>query len=334
MKKNELIRSIAFLLLFALLLTGAALVFDRKTACDYTIRVRGFYKEPENSMDLLFFGTSHMYCTISPLHLWEAAGLHSYVLATQQQPLTATYYYMKESLERQSPKLIVLDLLGACSPQNSAGDAVLRDCIDPLPWSKNKLEMIQALVPEGQRSSYYFNFLKYHSRWKELSAQDFNFSYLNSRDMFRGYIYLTPARPSLSQGLDYSLVSSQAVSEENLKLLLDMKTLAESHGAELVFMIAPYEDAAQDAGIYKSLREFAVQHDIGLLDFNELFDQAGFDGKTDFFDRNHLNITGAAKASALMAQWLMENYGLELVPAVNEEQWRQDYEQFCSSFSR
>ena len=74
MKKKELIRCLAFLLLSALLLTAAALVFDRKYACDYFTRVRGFYNEPEDSMDVMFYGTSHMYCTVSPLALWKDSG--------------------------------------------------------------------------------------------------------------------------------------------------------------------------------------------------------------------------------------------------------------------
>lgn len=193
MKKRELIRSLVFLLLFISLLLSAVLVFDRKTACDYTTRVRGFYNEPEDSMDVLLFGSSHMYCTISPLVLWEETGLRSYVLATQQQPLAASYYYMKESLELQKPRVLVLEVSMAPHGPDSIAEGTVRDCLDPLPWSRNKLELIKQLVPEGERSSYYFNFLKYHSRWKELSARDLDFSYLGGRDLFRGYIYLTPS---------------------------------------------------------------------------------------------------------------------------------------------
>lgn len=322
MKKKELIRCLAFLLLSALLLTAAALVFDRKYACDYFTRVRGFYNEPEDSMDVMFYGTSHMYCTVSPLALWKDSGLHSYVLATQQQPLLATYYYMKESLEHQSPKLMVLELLGACSTADTATEAVFRDCLDPLPWSRNKIELIQELVPRGQRSSYYFNFLKYHSRWKELNSLDLDFSYRNSTDSYKGYIYLTPARPSQSRALDYSQVEARPIPRENISILLDMKALAEEHGARLAFIIAPYEDAGLDAGIYKSLHQFALEQDIPLLDFNQIYDQAGFDGDLDFFDSNHLNSSGASKATARLADWLEVNFELEAGPSVDEARWQ------------
>ena len=90
-------------------------------------------------------------------------------------------------------------------------------------------------------------------------------------------LYLTPARPSQSRALDYSQVEARPIPRENISILLDMKALAEEHGARLAFIIAPYEDAGLDAGIYKSLHQFALEQDIPLLDFNQIYDQAGFD---------------------------------------------------------
>lgn len=51
----------------------------------------------------MFFGPSHAYAAFSPLAIWEETGIRSYVFATQQQPLWATYTYIKEALKKQSP---------------------------------------------------------------------------------------------------------------------------------------------------------------------------------------------------------------------------------------
>lgn len=324
MKKNEVIRTAAFLVLAAMLILCAALIFARKTACDYTTRVQGFYNEPEDSFDVLFYGSSHTYCTVSPLVLWNETGLKSYVLSTQQQPLVASYYYMKGSLQRQSPKLIVLEVYCADKLTADYDDGVLRDAIDPMPWSRNKVEMIQALVPSGSRSSYYFNFLKYHSRWSELSAQDFDFSYLNGRDSCRGYIYLTPSRSSLAKQVDYTGVEASSLPEENLELLLEMKALAEENGAELAFFLAPYEGAETELSMLKALHDFADENDIPLLDFNEIYDEVGFDGERDFFDTVHLNTQGSALATAYLGQWIQDIYNL---PFTEDDTglWQSDY---------
>jgi len=324
-KKAEIFRSAVFFILCLALLLAAALVFDRKTACDYAVRVNGFYNEPEDSFEVLFYGSSHMYCTISPLELWQETGLRSYVLATQQQPLAATYYYMKDSLKTQSPKLMVLELYSADVPLERVEEGTLRDCVDPLPWSKNKVEMIKRLIPEGERGSYYFNFLKYHGRWKELSAQDFDFSYLEARDPYRGYIYFSPQREARCARLALDAVEAIPLPEENLEILRQMKVLAEENGAELLLLIAPYEAAAQDAGSIKSMHLFARENGLSLLDFNTLYDEIGFDGQKDFFDAGHLNTYGAGKATAYLGQYIRQQYGLEASPSAEDSRWQADY---------
>ena len=117
-------------------------------------------------------------------------------------------------------------------------------------------------------------------------------------------------------------MEAQPIPQENISVLLDMKALAEEHGARLAFVIAPYEDVGQDAGIYKSLHQFALEQDIPLLDFNLLYDQVGFEGDLDFFDINHLNSSGASKATAWLADWLEENFQLEAGPSVDEARWQ------------
>ena len=117
-------------------------------------------------------------------------------------------------------------------------------------------------------------------------------------------------------------MEARPIPRENISILLDMKALAEEHGARLAFIIAPYEDAGLDAGIYKSLHQFALEQDIPLLDFNQIYDQAGFDGDLDFFDSNHLNSSGASKATARLADWLEVNFELEAGPSVDEARWQ------------
>ena len=160
MSKKETIRTAVFLLLALALVLCACLVFDRKTACRYTEKINGFFNEPPDSMDLLCFGSSRMYCTMNPLVLHHETGLSAYVLATQQQPLAATELYMKESLRSQRPRVLLLEATMAFYDTEGAGEGALRDCLDPLPWSENKREIIRTLVPEGERASYYFPFLK------------------------------------------------------------------------------------------------------------------------------------------------------------------------------
>jgi len=307
MNRKEFLRSGLFLLLAAALLLGTSAILDRKLACNYTKGVYGFFNEPEQSMEVLFFGSSHMYCSMDPLAFKEETGLDSYVLATQQQPLAATRHYIAQSFEKQSPKLVVLELYMVMQQPEWVTEAVLRDCIDPLPWRNGKAELIKELVPEGQRGSYYFNLAKYHGRWREMSAQNFDFSYLRGSDADRGFIRFPLARPADCRQLSYEHVQAGAIIESNREELLRIKALVEEKGAQLCLLIAPYEGAEQDAAFFKAMHEFSREQGIALLDLNLEYDRAGFDGSTDFFDPNHLNAEGAKKATVLFARWAEEN---------------------------
>ena len=314
MGRKESLRLCVFLLLALCLLLTAWAVFDRKTSCWYTEKVRGFYNEPAESMDVIGFGSSRMYCTLDPLVLHHETGLRAYVLATQQQPLKATWYYMQEALSKQSPRLLILEATMAFRPDSETTDAEIRDSLDPLPWSKNKLALIRELVPAGQRAAYYFNFLKYHQRWKELSAKDFDFSYLGKRDVFRGYMYLTPERGADCERQSYDSAEALPIPEENLALLREMAALAKDNGAELLLLAAPYETVTDDLGYLKSLHAFCEAEGIEFLDLNPVYDELGIDEAKDFFDIGHFNVNGSTKATRYISEYITARYSLSPVP--------------------
>ncbi|MBR7075092.1 MAG: hypothetical protein IKI39_08300 [Oscillospiraceae bacterium] len=327
MGKREKLHMAAFLLLALCLVLTAWAVFDRKTSCWYTEKVRGFYQESKQSMDVIGFGSSRMYCTLDPLVLHHKTGLRAYVLATQQQPLRATWYYMREALGRQSPRLLILEATMAFRPDSEITDAEIRDCLDPLPWSKNKLTLIRELVPAGQRAAYYFNFLKYHQRWKELSAKDFDFSYLGKRDVFRGYMYLTPERGADCRQQSYDSVEALSIPEENLALLREMAQLAEENGASLLLLAAPYEAVTDDLGYLRSLHAFCEAEGIAFLDLNLVYDELGIDNGKDFFDIGHFNVSGSTKATKYIADYISRNYALSPIPdAELDAELKQAYE--------
>ena len=111
-KRKFFYKTLAFLALLGLILYPVQRVMARKSlsgAWDMTNKVGGFYNEEPDQFEVMFFGPSHAYAAFSPLVIWEETGVKSYVFATQQQPLWATYTYIKEALKQQSPSLIVLE---------------------------------------------------------------------------------------------------------------------------------------------------------------------------------------------------------------------------------
>ncbi len=330
MSRKEVFHLSVFLLLCLLLVLACSLVFARKTACDYTLKINGFFNEQPRSMDVLCYGSSRMYCTLDPLVLHHETGLNAYVLATQQQPLAATYYYMKESLRTQSPQLMILEASMAFHEPDFIGSGALRDCLDPLPWSANKVEIIRTLVAPEERKNYYFSFLQYHRRWKELSARDFDFSWLDDRDPFRGYIYLTPERGADCRQQSLDSVAAVPIPEENLTLLRGMAALAREHGAAFLLMVSSYETVTDDLGYLKSLHAFCAEEGIPLLDLNLHFNELDIEAERDFFDSGHFNARGSAKATRWIASRIGEIFSLQPRTHIADAEIESNYETYIT----
>ena len=76
--------------LFLLLLFGLFLKAEQILKLDMghrgTDNVNGFYAEEENSVEVLFIGSSTMFCTADPLVLYEEYGIASYDFGSSAQP--------------------------------------------------------------------------------------------------------------------------------------------------------------------------------------------------------------------------------------------------------
>ena len=69
-------KSIVFALIFLIItpFLGRFLLSNENRILD------GFYYEKENSLDVLFFGSSHMYTGVNPNVIWKNTGITSYNL--------------------------------------------------------------------------------------------------------------------------------------------------------------------------------------------------------------------------------------------------------------
>ena len=148
----------------------------------------------------------------------------------------------------------------------------------------------------------------------------------DGREVHRGYVCFTPARPAVCAQLSYEGVEPSQLLESNLQQLLRMRELAAENGAQLVLFISPYEGAERDLADLLALHCFCEENDIPLIDYNLLYDQLGFDGNTDFFDMNHFNVYGAEKATRYFGRWVVENLGLEASPHPADAQFKADWD--------
>lgn len=324
---------LAFLLLLAALLLLCDRVFIRKTLSppwDTTRKISGFYNEPEDEFSVMFFGSSHGYASFSPPELWHETGIKSYVFATQQQPMWATYYYIREALKTQSPELIVVEVNTITEEKTYASFDVVHSYLDDLPPSLNKLRLIADSAEGEDRLEYLFPLVRYHDRWDELTAADLTLDRSALRDARRGYVLL----PATGFQPEPPCAGSPGAElpEKSLAWLMRICELCAEQGIDLWLVKAPSNARQAEADMFLALADRLADTDVPFDDFTLRGGELGIDVTTDYYDQRHLNAAGAMKFTDAFAALLTERYpGLTRAP--DDAAWQADYEQYVKDVS-
>ena len=270
------------------------------------------YYQENAGHDVIFIGDCEVYGNISPVTLWEKYGITSYIRGSAQQLIWQSYYLMEETLKYEKPKVFVFNVL-AMKYNEPQKEEYNRLTLDGMRLSMSKIRAIWASMTEDEHMiEYLFPLLRYHSRWSELTHEDFKYMFKKDKIFHNGYYMRVDVKPVTSIPTprklpDYNL-------GENAWHYLDkMVELAEENDIELVLMKAPtiyphwYDE--WDAQI----KEYAEEHDLLYINFLERMDEMGIDlYTTDTYDSGlHLNLSGAEKLSAYFGNILKEKFDLE-----------------------
>lgn len=309
---KKLFRAVLFVLIASLLFVSIDRILARKTISGWwnmTTKIHGFFNSKPDKYDVIFCGSSHAYCSFNPLVIGEETGHSSYTIATQKQPLWATYYYIKEAIKRQNPSLIVLDCFAFSLTDEYADDATNYTFTDDFPFGINKLRMINESAPREKRFDLLFRFTKYHSRWSELTSEDFNYKPSELSDYLYGYCMLTDTKSDLVRRTDTNYVTTPS-SDKNELWFKKIIELCKEENVELMIVKTPLNENDGERGYFERANGIADANGIEFVRFNDYFDEIGLDITSDFFDRAHLNHKGADKFSRYFAK----NYLSDITP--------------------
>lgn len=271
-----------------------------------------FYEQEENTIDVLCLGSSHTYSNINPAVLWDEYGMASYNFAGSNQPLWNTYYYFKEALKYQEPELVVLDVYRAVEYLDYQDDARVAMNTFGIRYSEEWKEALEAsLEEEDTYLDYLLRYPVYHSRYQEFKKQDFlpyNGDY--NADNYKGFnlncISTTyyESFPDVSGVLDVGIMT-----EKTEEYLLKIIELAEEEDIPLLLVSAPYMGITEeDKMIYNRIELIAEEYGIHFVDFNEYYQEIGFDPATDFAESSHLNYYGSEKYTRFLGRYISNNY--------------------------
>lgn len=307
-KLKKFFKGVCFFLLLSIIFIRASEILERKAIngpWNSTIKIGGFQNEPKNSLDVIAVGSSHMYCTLVPNYLYENYGIKSYVLSSQQQPIGASYHFILEALRTQKPKTVIVETLMVNNDNNYTTASIAHDAIDYLPLSLNKIRLINDIVPKENRPEYYFNIIKYHTRWSELTASDFSTKYRNQTDELKGYVKLEESIPITLK--EFSYVNEKNISAENIEYLNKIVELSKEHNFKLIFLASPFQLTEENSQLNAAIASYANEKNVTFIDMNKKYDELDLNAKIDFYDTGHLNYSGAQKATKYIGDFLKDN---------------------------
>jgi hypothetical protein len=270
-------------------------------------KIKGFYLQPKNSLDIVFIGSSHAFCTFNPSVFYKEASIKSYVFASNEQPLWTSYFYIKEALKYQKPKAIVLEAFYISETKEFKREAVNRLNIDYINASENKHEMI--IVSEGEQGLMnIFPSYRYHNRWKKLDYNDFN---QQEYGFLKGYSPLFKQSSKEFSPNIKNIVAKPLLEKSKiwLKKIIDY---CKEEKVPLIFVYAPYQVNASHLSHINTLKKTAIDNDITFYNFTDstLLSTINYDFTKDM-EGGHVNINGAQKVSRYLAQELKRKYSFE-----------------------
>ena len=303
---------LALLVLSALLTYAVDLLLRPKYMGEVTEgALTAEYYQAKGRHQVLFVGDCEVYENFSTVQLWREFGINSFIRGGAQQLVWQSYYLLEDALRYETPDVVVFNVLSLMynEPQNEAYN---RMALDGMRWNSSKWNAIKASMCEDENMiDYIFPILRYHSRWNELTSEDFKDWFTKDTVSFNGYYLRTeimpagempPARPLADPKFgDYAMA------------YLDLMTeLCQEKGIKLVLIKSPslyphwYEEWDEQ------MVEYAKAHDLLYINMLNIAEsEIGIDYNVDTYDAGlHMNVTGAEKCASFLGKILVEKYGI------------------------
>lgn len=248
------------------------------------VRANGILAEPPDSIDILVMGDSESYNSYSPLLMWKETGYTSFTCGTDAQKLTYTKTLLERALEKQKPKVVILETL-----------AIYR----PIKLDNVVLEELSSTFPV----------FRYHDRWKRLSLDDFTQPVTATQTHpYKGHAHITKVVPCDNKEYMHPTDKAASIALVNQYYVKAIKELCDRHGAQLLLVSTP-SPVNWSYERHNGIQTFADELGCDYVDLN--LESLGIDWTKDTFDKgDHLNHFGSVKVTSFLADYLRDRSGL------------------------
>ena len=316
MRKNFFLWSIKFacaglsFLLFFFLLQDLLIP---RFPYESTSIVDAYSKMENNSIDVLFLGSSQMYCTIDSEKLTREHNVSSINLGAAAQPLLATKFYFNQALKTQSPKVICLEVTTAFNQNTNISEDKIAWSYSPMSPSIDKFNSLSEVFEGDFMRAFMYTYTPlfvYHDRWNSIKKSEIEYMIsnriLNSTIANRGYVRRDNIE-SYPIAFFNGTGEKKTIPKESKDAIIYMKKQCDKKNIKLLLFKSPDSTWTKDES--ESIKQFVNYNGLEFIDLHEYINDIGFDSNHDFSDEGHLNDYGAQKVAGFIAKVVSQYVG-------------------------
>ncbi|MCR5793830.1 MAG: hypothetical protein K6G61_00610 [Solobacterium sp.] len=327
-------------LIFILCILGMVLHLQRVTVNKSQLELPASYFKTDEKTDVILLGASTVTFGLYPMELWSQYGYTSFNLGTGEQSFGMSYYLLKEALERNRPKLVVLDCGRAYRDETTFIPSHLHWVTDTMPLlSKNRLAMIRDLgggFTVKERMALYMPLLRYHVRWEELTKRDFE---TNEKEMTYGAKINSKVNYD-GPYAEFAIDTKNALGAGSMEYLERIIDLCRQNDTDLLLVTIPLtgmsEEVSQETYQLRvnaayAMEAFAAERGVPYLNLIDKAEAIGIDPEADSQDGLHLNYSGSTKLTDYIGTYIRDHYDVkDHRDEAGYESFREDYEAYLA----
>lgn len=322
--KKYIIRVICFICIFMVLLLGVQSVLHYRWTEDDGLfdKYIDYADSMQDSVDVLYFGTSELWYGIDPLLIFHEEGITGYNFACRWRSAQTVYYQLLYALKCHKPKVVACDF--ACLFQNYTPqvlEQIYRKTADTMPDWKIKNALIKDICrmdAEQDLLSWYFPVFRYHDMWAGLTESNFKKDYRYHEDYrkhTKGAAFITGdyngTIGSIHPDLWDARPQEAALAEGSVEYYDKFIEECQSRGIKVLAVMPPkISEAGSYTALWEQKRKYFVSRGVDYLNYNtyEQMQRMGAELDADYLEDSHMNLSGSMKLSRVLAADLKEKY--------------------------
>lgn len=340
------IRIIAFVAIFSVLFYLVQWVIHyRWNKPDDLYSANVYYaNSPDDSIDILFFGTSEIFKGVIPIVMYDEEGITGYNMSIINKSAVTTYYQLQYALRYQTPDIVLCDFSALYYDSlPSDEENIYRKVVAAIPDRDIRMQLIDEvckLDPNQNKLDWIFPLFRCHSMvfdldyWNFVDDQRYHSYYEKFKkggspdcSTYEGEVFdITPEL----WAFDESQVETSEISIKYYDMFIEE---CQSKGIKVVALIPPkLNEASTYAARWNTMQTYFDSRDVDYLNY-DTYDEVqriGLVLEEDYIDSAHLNINGAIKFSRILANDLMDRYELSDYrgDTLYKEDWDDQYPLF------